>query len=354
MKKICLFFTILFICNVTFAQYKADAERLVEQGVEYHDKGDYEGAIAKYDKALKLDKDNKLALSEKAYSLLSLDKCNEAVEVCKRVFETHPDENLATDYVTYGNALDCLKKTDEALEIYEQGIKKYPDISLLYFNKGITLIGIKNYDDALISFQKAVMLNPNHASSHNAIKAIMKYEKNNIPSLLASCRFLVLENEGKRALENLQNLQRVVKSNVKETGKNTISINIDSDMYSDTTADGKNKANNFKSTEMMLAMSSALNFDVKYKKMNDVEKFVNNFEMVCSSLSTSRDKNIGFFWEYYAPYFIEMHEKKYVETFAYLAFASSDESYVAKWLKKHTKEIDEFYAWSKGFEWKKI
>ena len=130
-------------------------------------------------------------------------------------------------------------------------------------------------------------------------------------------------------------------------------VNIFSTKFIIETADGKNKENNFRTTELMMSMSSALNFDEKYKNLNDVEKFIKNFDIVCSSLSESRSKNSGFYWEYYAPYFIEMHEKKLVETFAYIIFSSSDESYIAKWLKKHNKEVEEFNEWSKGFEWKR-
>ena len=55
----------LLICSISFAQNKADAEKLVDEGVAYHDKGDYDGAISRYDKALELDKDNLLAMTEK-------------------------------------------------------------------------------------------------------------------------------------------------------------------------------------------------------------------------------------------------------------------------------------------------
>lgn len=57
-----------------FSQNKTAADDLVMEGIELHDNGDYKGAIAKYDKALAIDKDNLFALTEKAYSLLSLGK----------------------------------------------------------------------------------------------------------------------------------------------------------------------------------------------------------------------------------------------------------------------------------------
>src|SRR5690606_41383686 len=100
MKKIILLLVFPLLCNTVFGQQKEEAEKLVEEGIAYHDKGDYEGAINKYDKALQLDKDNLLALAEKAMSLLSLQKYHETIECCKKTIEKHQgDKALKSVYV---------------------------------------------------------------------------------------------------------------------------------------------------------------------------------------------------------------------------------------------------------------
>ena len=95
-----------------------------------------------------------------------------------------------------------------------------------------------------------------------------------------------------------------------------------------------------------------MDFDKKNKKKTEVEQFIRKFETVCASLQETQKDNYGFFWNYYVPYFIEMKEKNFVEAFAYIAFASSDNPDVAKWLKAHKNDIDNFFEWSKSFEWK--
>ena len=52
------------------------------------------------------------------------------------------------------------------------------------------------------------------------------------------------------------------------------------------------------------------------------------------------------------PYFIEMKEKKLIDTFAYIAFASTESTDVSKWLKAHQEEVEKFYNWSESFQWK--
>ena len=352
MKREILVLGLFLICNISYGQNKEDAEKLVDEGITYHDKGDYEGAISKYDKALELDKDNLLALAEKAMSLNSLQKYDESIQLSQKAIKKHPGEKgLRVVYVTCGNAYDGLKKTDKAIEIYDEGIRQFPDFYQLHFNKGITLSSVKKYDEAIISCQRSVTLNPNHASSHNALARLLNITNKRIPSLLAYSRFLVIEPQSNRAKENLSSLQKIMKGNAEETGEKSVTINVSPDMLGDATGKGKLKENNFASTDLMLAMDAGLDYDKKNKKKTEVEKFIRKFEGVCSILQETKKDNYGFYWDFYVPYFTEMKDKKLIETFAYLAFATSDDSTVSKWMASHESEINEFYDWSKSFTW---
>ena len=354
MKKLVFILSLLLMSNILFAQNKDEAEKLVTEGIAHNDKGDFDGAIARYDKALELDKDNLLALAEKAYTLLAQRKYDEAITWCKKAIEVHPGEkNLKTVYVTYGNALDGLNKTDQSLAIYEEGIKLFPDYYQLYFNKGITLTSVKKYDESIASFQKSVLLNPKHGSSHNAIARISAFDNKRIPALLAYCRFLVVEPQGARAKENLQAVQKIMKGSAEQTGKNSINISISPDMLNDTVKNGKVPENSFTTTDLILAMDAGLDYDKKNKNKTEAEQFIRKFETVCASLKESQPGHHGFFWDYYAPYFIAMKDKNLIEPFAYIAFSSSDEPAVATWLELHKNKIDEFYDWSTSFNWKK-
>ena len=353
MKISNLILWIALLGSNVFAQDKESAERFVAEGVQYHDKGDYIGAISKYDKTLELDKDNLLALTEKAFSLVALQKFDESIICCKQAIEKHPAEpGLTTVYTTYGNALDGLGKTDQAIDVYSQGIKLFPDYYQLYFNKGVTLSSIQKYDDAILCFQKAVMINPQHASSHNGIARLLNIQSKRIPSLLAYSRFLILETDSKRAKENLEALQKIMKGNTKQTGKNSITINIDHDMIDDSKKKGKVRENNFQMIDFLLAMSAGLDFDDKNKNKTELELFSSKFEIVCTSIIESKKGNYGFYWDYYVPYFTEMYNKKLIETFSYIAFAPSDSPIVTGWLKDHKTEVENFYDWSKSFSWK--
>lgn len=71
MKKLILLLVFSLLCSTLFGQQE-EIEKLIGEGVYFHDKGDYKSAIDKYDQVLQLDEDNLLALAEKAMSLMYL------------------------------------------------------------------------------------------------------------------------------------------------------------------------------------------------------------------------------------------------------------------------------------------
>lgn len=351
MNKMIVMLMVSFISIGAFAQIKDEAARLVDEGIGLHDKGDYVGAVAKYDKALALNKDNLLALAEKAYSLTVLKKYDEAMATAQAAITAHPGvDELKMVYVTYGNAADGLKQTEKSIAIYDEGIKSFPDFYLLYFNKGITLSSIQKDDEAMLCFQKAVMLNNKHTSSHNAIARLSEMNSKRIPALLAYARYLALDPQSGRAQDNLSRMQKLLMANVEETGKKSVTINISADMLSEA-SDDKAKENNFASTDLVLSMAAALDFDKENRKKTDVEQFLRKFKSVCSSMKETKKDNFGFFWNYYAPYFIQMEERGFLETYAYIVFSSTESADVSKWLSGHSSDIDKFLEWSKSFEW---
>lgn len=352
--KIKFLIALLFQFTLGFGQNLITAQKLVEEGIEYHDKGDYKTAISKYDDALKLDKDNLYALAEKSLSLFYSGENEKAANICKLALDKHgktKDQDLQNIYVTYGNSLDHLEKKDEAIKIFNKGIKEFPDYYQLYYNKGITLVkDPKTLEEALVCFQEAIIKNPNHASSHNALGRMLKSQDKRIPSILAFCRFLTIEPNSKRASENLDFLNSYINENVSVTGENSITINLDPSKIPD--GKGKVSKNDFSTSDMILSMDVALDHDTSNKNKSDVEKFTRKIETLVATFKESK-KHKGFYWDYYVPYFIEMSDKKFIETFSYIIHTSSNNKETQDWLAKHDKEIQDFFTWSKNFQWKK-
>ena len=350
-KGVLLVLVFLFSNGIVFAQQREEAESLVKEGVALEDSGKSEQAISKYQQAISLDKNNLLALAEMSYSLLSLKNFDDAIKYCKLAIKTHPGETpLRMVYVTYGTAYDGLNKTAKSIDIYDEGLKIFPDYYYLYFNKGVSLWGMDKLDEALLCFERSAALEPAHAGSHNAIGKMCMNQNKKIPALMAYCRLLILEPGSKRSTIALENIQKIMKSNVKESGDKSVTLNISPDMLD---AENKNqKPNNFSNVEFKLVIASALDYDSSMINIPEIQKFLTKFNAVCGALKASEKNNYGFYWDYYVPYFIEMKDKDLTGTFVYIAFSSSGDPAVTSWLDLHKTEIDNFYKWSEKFAWK--
>lgn len=262
------------------AQDNNGVEKLIDEGISLHDNGKYDEAIQKYDKALSIDPENFTASYEKSLTYLAQNRFEETRLLCQSILKIHSGEvGLKDVYVNYGTALDGLKQPEKAIAIYDQGSTFFPTYYGLYFNKAITQIGMKKYDDAILSLQQSIKCNPNHIRSHTLLGRILLAYGQRVPSIFANSRALVLEPEGTRAKENLANLQNVMKGNAKMKEDGAVEINFSEDMLPDSTASHAVKENDFSLTDVLLPLLAGLDFDPKYKNTSDVEKFAESLDL---------------------------------------------------------------------------
>lgn len=164
--------------------------------------------------------------------------------------------------------------------------------------------------------------------------------------MLGLLRFLVIEPTGQRALNNAELVNKILSDGVTKTGKNSITISIGSALLDST----KSTEDDFSTQDMILMISSAMDLEKPYKKQNSAEKLERKLNGILASVSESKDPKVGFCFDYYIPYFQEMKEKGYLETFSYIAMASANDKKVNKWLKAHSTEINNFYKWNKAYK----
>lgn len=313
-----------------------------------HDAGKYAEAIAKYQQALSLDSTSYKARTEMAMTYFYIGEYDRSIQLCESIINGCTDDNIVSNsYVTYGNCLDNLNKYDEAVEVFKQGIFRYPDAAMLRFNLGIAYYKHKVYDEAKGCFQNALRLNPNHASSHLYLGYLMDEQKARIPAVLAYSRFLLLEPKGERAQTALKLLTGRMKENVEKGKGKNINVYMDPQKVNDTSF-----MDNFYLVDMVLTLAAAMDYDDASKDKNEIGLFVSKFASMCRSLEEQRPHNKGFFWEYYAPYFIEMEKRDFIEPFGYMIFYfNRDEKYIDDWVKNNQDKIEEVGKWSAEYAW---
>lgn len=355
MKRFLFLLVFLTITSTTFAQNIEQAKKLIEEGIKLHDAGEYDNAIEKYNEALNADKDNLFALAEKGLTLHYLKKYKESIECCKLAIEKHSDDpNLITVYVTYGNSLDLINKTDQSIELYDQGIKKFPDYYQLHFNKGVSLNSVARYEEAIQAFKASLKLQPRHPGSHNGLAVALDLSKQRIPAVLAYCAYLAIDPMGRFAKNNITNANNIFNSFISSEGPNKINIKL----FSSSKVNKEDEDDNFMSAELFFSISQINLKDSKDSNiviektdsLNKSQLFKKNLENLCKS-TAEKGKNKGFIWDYYVPYFQEMSKKDFIETFAYLANYSQKEPYTLEWLQKNQDKVKDFIEWNSKYQW---
>lgn len=346
-KKFFFLVVASFISLVSFSQN--DFDRLIREGIDLHDHGYYEEAVKKYDSVLQKDKDNYSANYEKSFTLLMLNRFDESIAISKLLIDLDPtNANTKSVYVNWGTALDDKNDGSGAIKIYDIGIKAYPDFYLLHFNKGVTLMLLKRYDESLQSFQQALLCNPTHGSSHQFIGRIL-LNTNRIPAFVSLFTFLLLETESDRARQNYSYMNELIMKGIKDNpdGKGT-TINIDASMLD---KKNKNKENDFSSVDMMFSLSSALDKDETFKNQNEAERLDRKVQLLTNMFKEQKKGAKGFFWDFYIPFFIALDEKDHLLTACYIASINGGTEEVNKWLRENDKKVNEFYSWLKNYKW---
>ncbi|MGN6214006.1 tetratricopeptide repeat protein [Parafilimonas sp.] len=345
MKKKIIFSLLmsLFFLNV-FSQNPDKAEQLVNEGIKLHDAGKYAEAIAKYKEALTTDADHPAALYEMSYTYYISGVLDSAIVLDEKLLKMNiPDNTRKQVYVNLGSVYDDSKQPQQAIKTYKQGIKKFPDFYLLYFNLGITQYRNNDNENAMENFQKAVTLRPFHAGSNNGMYQILA-DENKIPAVLTATMVCIAEKNTKRSVECAQFIQSAFAPTVKsDSAKKNMAIYIPSSSLSEA------KENNFSSAELGISlMAASPDIMDKLQLSTAVQKLKFQFDALCGFLDDKKQK--GFFWKFYAPFFSDIKKNNYTEVLVNLILQNT-ENESALWVTTNETRVSEFYGWVSKYNW---
>ena len=149
-KKIFRLFLIFSFSIITASAQEVQNNFIIE-GIKMYDKGDYEGALEMYKKALTSNPASVQAKYEMASTYLQLKDYTNAIKYSEKVIAANKDY-ADQAYIVKGTALDYLNKPQDAANIYKQALKKFPKNQLLYYNLALTSLNLKNYNETDCSF----------------------------------------------------------------------------------------------------------------------------------------------------------------------------------------------------------
>jgi len=136
----------------------------VELGIEYHDQGELDKAIAEFEKAIELDPNDAEAHRNLGTAYGEQGKWEESAAAYEQAIEINPTFGEA-----YGDVVGAyfyLERIPEAIEAGEKAIELASDYATAYNNLGIVYGSQGQVDAAIALFEKSIQIDPNYANAH--------------------------------------------------------------------------------------------------------------------------------------------------------------------------------------------
>ncbi|MGZ4049173.1 MAG: tetratricopeptide repeat protein [Bacteroidia bacterium] len=224
-KTIKIICTLLFIVTgqITFAQ--SDAEKALakgEEAVKLMDNGKVDESIALLEEAEKLDPGNYHYPYETAYAHFLKKDYDGTITILENL-KNHKDAGERL-FQLLGNTYDIVGKTDKAFEIYDMGLKKFPNSGMIYLEKGNVYWGKKDYEKALPFYEKGIELDPKFPSNYYRATLIYCSSTEEVWGMIYGEIFMNLERNSARTAEISKLLYDTYKSQIKFEKKNSMTV----------------------------------------------------------------------------------------------------------------------------------
>jgi len=268
-------YTFLLFSSVFSIFAQNDFDIYLREGIQNYDKGNYDEAIKKYEKALEYRPKSTQIFYEISLSYFAKGDYKKSIKYADKVLK-QKENHLLEAYITKGSSLDYLGKTKKSIKLFEKAIKQLKPHYLLHYNLSINYFKIQKLDKAEENLIKAIELNPDHTSSHYLLGGIQNMKGKKIPALLASYYFLFLEANSNRSPIALQILHKNLSGNVTKDKDKPNNINISLSLLGDDDPFGP--------VEMMVSLLIASNSLEKNANKTEDELFVSNTKSIFTTL----------------------------------------------------------------------
>ncbi len=154
------------------AKQPADAIAHLDRGVDLHEQGKVDEAIAEYRTAIGLKPDDAEAHYNLGEALTMQGKLDEAIAEYRAAIRLKPGD--AWGQVALGAALGKQGKLDEEIAEYRTAIRLWPDSGLARFSLAEALQGQGKLEEAVAEFRTLIRLQPHVADFHGCLGSALE------------------------------------------------------------------------------------------------------------------------------------------------------------------------------------
>ncbi|MCX7737416.1 MAG: tetratricopeptide repeat protein [Candidatus Kapabacteria bacterium] len=198
MRILFVLITTVLIVSVAYSKKakpdKSDA--FFKKGIELLNNGDNEKAIEQFEKAHKLKPEVLDYIYEIALAYYNMKDYEKAIEILDTL-RNHKDVNDQV-YQLLGNSYHFIENSDKALEIYSEGLEKFPNSGRLYMEYGLALVGKKRVREVIGYWEKGIEVEPAYENNYYYLAKYFSRTGEKIWTLLYSEIYLNIAKNFKR------------------------------------------------------------------------------------------------------------------------------------------------------------
>ncbi|KAA3623714.1 MAG: tetratricopeptide repeat protein [Flavobacterium sp.] len=330
------FFFLLFLLNLSPLFSQNDVLSIVEEGIVYHDRGEFDKAIATYEKALEIDPKSAMVFYEIGLSYYHKGEYKTAIKFYDKVLDLN-GEHLLPATINKGLSLDNMGKSKAAFKLFKKAVNDFQNEPTLHYNLAYQYYIKGEPQKAIEELTTSIILDPEYPTSH-LLMGFLQFESNNrVQALLSYHYFLFLNPGSERARDVFVDINSIMGGNVTVDG-NTKSINISlsADLNSE-----------FSASELLLALLASGVSKEENKELSREDLFIENssrFFKHLGEMKESQGYSEGIYWNFYIPFFDKLAKSDHMEAYFYHITENINES-SAKWIEEHTLEMFAFEKW---------
>ncbi len=143
---------LITLFNIVFKDLKLS--KMFQQSNQLLNKKDYQQALAEYDRLLNIDSNYYQAWTNRGYALAGLKEYNEMLQSCTTATIIEPKAVYAWN--CRGEALHNLRQYYEAIEAFDRAINLSGFEPIFFMNKSESLLELQEYDESLFFLEEAI------------------------------------------------------------------------------------------------------------------------------------------------------------------------------------------------------
>ncbi len=334
--KISSFFLIFFISLFISAQSNnQELNKRLSQAIDLMDNGNINESIAILNELTNIEPNNFEYFYELAYAYYIKQDYTKTIEILEKLKSNKDAYEIL--YQLLGNSYDMLGQSKNAIEVYDEGLKKFPNKGNLYLEKGIVYEIQKKYEVAIENYKKGIKAEPKYSSNYYRLATLYLKSKDIVPGLIYGEIFINLERTTKRTKEISEKLFNGYKNAVTFENKELKQLNFCKEVIIDFNKFEENK-------KLPLCMIFTSTLVLPLTSINEIS---------LDNLSKVRQKFIELYFQKYNnqypnilfDYHKQMIEQSVFEAYNYYIFQMGAQDEFANWLENHQDQYNKFVDW---------